>query len=371
MANSPTRIAHVLNGQKARGAEKFAIQLSEALRKFVPRQDVIAMNSNGCLRDDFDDQCLTELKGRPLSFRSVWETYRFLKTSPNLVIIAHGYTALKLLAVSSFFLTREKKPYIIYKKIGETLPWIKKFQFIRLSINRFFLHHADVIVVLGAKQHRELEHILKGSVKKIVTIPNGRKKPLIIKTNSFKDERGSFRIAMLGSLTHEKNVDVALKIVASIKSKGLEVSLDIIGDGPLRHELEKQVNELEISDSVYFYGHLRDPYSVLVNSDILLLCSATEGFPGVIIEAAMLKLTVVCWEVGEIREIVEHNRTGICVEYEDVEALEKAIELVMNDKDLCNRLAVNSYENALKYDIDIIAEQYFTLTGQTSRFSSQ
>ena len=96
----------------------------------------------------------------------------------------------------------------------------------------------------------------------------------------------------------------------------------IVGDGPLRNELETDANDLS---NVHFVGSVSDPRSVLRNLDLFVLPSVNEGFGIAIIEAMAAGVPVVATESGGIPEVVTAE-TGFLVPPKDAAALAKAIE---------------------------------------------
>lgn len=93
------------------------------------------------------------------------------------------------------------------------------------------------------------------------------------------------------------------------------VSLDIVGDGPLRSELELTARNLNISDRVSFLGSL-DRSAVLERlsaASVCVLNSSYEGLPHVLIESVMMGTPVVARDAGGCGEVVVHGRTGLLV----------------------------------------------------------
>lgn len=103
----------------------------------------------------------------------------------------------------------------------------------------------------------------------------------------------SFVIGHVGSFSPVKNHAFLMKLFDQINKKGIESTLCLVGDGPLRNEVEKQVSEMNLNGKILFLG-LRDDVNKLMSVfDVLILPSFFEGMPNVVIEAQAASLPCV------------------------------------------------------------------------------
>jgi glycosyltransferase involved in cell wall biosynthesis len=95
-----------------------------------------------------------------------------------------------------------------------------------------------------------------------------------------------YRFLFVGNLVEGKNPLIAIKIVEHLKSRGLEAKLEMYGDGPLRSDLEKYVNENVLNDFVFFKGSrpLEELKQAYKDSHFLILASKSEGWPKAVAE---------------------------------------------------------------------------------------
>lgn len=161
-------------------------------------------------------------------------------------------------------------------------------------------------------------------------------------------------------LVPAKGLDVLLKACGLLKERGRNFVLHIIGDGPVREDLENMAKQLGIYEETIFYGYMLHPEEFIPFFDIFVLPSRAEAFGSVFAEAALSWLCLIGTDVGGIAEQIEHQVNGLLVPVDDVEALADAIETVLVDPDLRYRLAKNAYEKAIKsYSLDRVIESLY------------
>lgn len=114
--------------------------------------------------------------------------------------------------------------------------------------------------------------------------------------------------------------------------------LIIVGDGPLRTELEERVRCAGIAAQTLFLGARSDVYDVMATFDVLALPSLHEGIPTVLLEAMALGVPIVASKVGGIPEILNDRREALLVPSRDEDALAEAIERFEANPSLCEQM---------------------------------
>ncbi|TVX92607.1 glycosyltransferase family 4 protein [Paenibacillus agilis] len=147
-------------------------------------------------------------------------------------------------------------------------------------------------------------------------------------------------------LVPAKGIDVLLHACAELKRRGYPFVLHIIGDGPIREQLEEMAVELEIYDETIFYGYMLHPEEFMPFSDIFVLPSRAEAFGSVFAEAALCWLALVGTNVGGISEQIEDGVNGLLVPPNDVGALTNAMERVITDSFFRYELARSAWSKA-------------------------
>lgn len=147
-------------------------------------------------------------------------------------------------------------------------------------------------------------------------------------------------------LVPAKGLDILLQACAQLKRRGRSFVLHIIGDGPIRQDLEKMAAELDLYDETIFYGYMLHPEDFMPFFDIFVLPTRAEAFGSVFAEAALCWLALVGTNVGGVAEQIEHGVNGLLVPPDDPGALCDALDRVVSDPEYRNDLARAAWEKA-------------------------
>ncbi len=140
---------------------------------------------------------------------------------------------------------------------------------------------------------------------------------------------GAAVLCAVGRLTLQKNFPLMLDALAQVGDKNW--CLLLVGDGEERDALVRQADSLGIAERVRFLGKRNDVPRIMQASDLMVMSSAWEGFPYVVIEALANRLPVVSTDVGGVREAVIDDTTGLLVPPGDKGRLVQALERALSD----------------------------------------
>lgn len=140
-------------------------------------------------------------------------------------------------------------------------------------------------------------------------------------------------VFFVGRLSEEKNPDAFVNVAGRILDthKNKKIKFYIIGDGPMRHDIEKQLNTIH-SDGITYLGYQSEVARYLSAADVFVLPSAIEGFPLSILEAMAMKVVVIASRVGAIPDVIKHGHNGYIVEPGSVNEIEKIIIELESDR---------------------------------------
>jgi len=148
----------------------------------------------------------------------------------------------------------------------------------------------------------------------------------------------AFVVSWLGRMTEIKRADRLLRAFACLHAERDDAQLLVVGDGPLRPELEELARELGVAGAAHFTGFRSDVGSVYAAADAVALTSANEGTPVSVIEAQAAGLPVVSTDVGGVRDVVLDGKSGYVVDGADVEQIAERLARLGADGDLRRRL---------------------------------
>jgi glycosyltransferase involved in cell wall biosynthesis len=187
---------------------------------------------------------------------------------------------------------------------------------------------ADHRVVVSEAALRDLAELTRIDPKRFELIYNPIHVPAEIRSTAEGDAAwggGGPRILTVGSLKRAKNQALLLRAFARLG--GTDVRLMILGEGPLRSELESLAMELGIAGRLVMPGFAIDPWPYYASADLFVLSSDWEGLPMVIIEALAAGLPVVSTDCPSgPRELLDEGRFGTLVPTGDEVALARAME---------------------------------------------
>lgn len=183
----------------------------------------------------------------------------------------------------------------------------------------------------------------------------------------FRGERSlaaTLRVVSVGRLSPEKGQLILLGAVAMLCAKGIMVELVLVGDGPFKEGIEREVSRLGLQDQVTLTGELsaEDVQAHLLSADVFCLPSFAEGLPVSIMEAMAIGVPVVSTLIGGIPELAIDGKTALTVPASNVDALAEALSRMMSDDDFRQR-AVKAAREAVvqRHDRERNADQLATL----------
>ncbi len=191
-------------------------------------------------------------------------------------------------------------------------------------------------------------------------IPNGIR---VKELQSAHAQRVPGRILFIGRLEKMKGVYVLISAFKDVAARHPDATLRIVGDGSQRQVLEQHAKDLGVSDRVTFVGavphdRVAEEYAA---AEIFCGLSRSEALGNVFLEAQAAGCAVIGTTVGGIPDIVKDGETGLLVAPGSFAEAAGAIEQLLTDKALRERLATAGKAHAAAYDWDSIAERYGAL----------
>lgn len=149
---------------------------------------------------------------------------------------------------------------------------------------------------------------------------------------------GDFVIGCVGNYRDLKRHGLLIDAFATLARDQSDLLLVLVGDGPMRPEMERQIAALGLGDRVLLHGRELDPRPMYGAFDIVVQSSRSEGLPNVLLEAAAAGRPIVATDAGGSGEIVIDGRTGLLVPIDDLDSLTGALRRATQDPDLRQRI---------------------------------
>jgi glycosyltransferase involved in cell wall biosynthesis len=173
--------------------------------------------------------------------------------------------------------------------------------------------------------------------EKIALVPDG------LAGDAFRESTAPppppFRLVHAGAFDGQKGQDVVVETLARLSRGGIDVHALFLGDGPARAAVEALASARGVADRCTFAGQVDDAGARFAASHLMLLPSASEGGPLVLVEAMAAGCPVVGHDVGGSREMVAGGDAGVLVTSRDPAAWEEAVRGVLLDPARRARLA--------------------------------
>ncbi len=154
---------------------------------------------------------------------------------------------------------------------------------------------------------------------------------------AFDYKNDAFNIVTVARLSKEMGFDRALKAIKSCKREGFNIQYHIVGAGDQAQKLKALSKELDLENTVTFYGNQQNPYPFIAGADLLLLTSYHEAAPMVFDEAASLNVPVLATETTSTKEMITDSNAGIVCENSD-KAISDALLNVFQNKELLGKI---------------------------------
>ncbi|MFD9628191.1 CDP-glycerol glycerophosphotransferase family protein [Peribacillus muralis] len=139
-----------------------------------------------------------------------------------------------------------------------------------------------------------------------------------------------YNFVNMGRLSPEKGQDNLIRAFASFHEKHKNSKLYILGQGPLRGDLQAIIDELELNHSIHLLGQLENPFSFMEKCDCFVLSSHYEGQPMVLLEAMTLGMKIMATDIVANRTVLENGKYGLLVE-NSINGLENGLATMANN----------------------------------------
>jgi glycosyltransferase involved in cell wall biosynthesis len=259
------------------------------------------------------------------------------------IVHAHGYSAAGAAALARRLTPRARLVCTLHNFLTAT-----SARAITGWRARWLLHliarRADRIITVSDSLHEQFAGIADAAHGKLVTIANGidlrgfgESDPASARHELRLPEAGPV-VGMVGRLAAQKGPLDFVRAAAVAHARFPDAYFVLIGDGPLRGEVEKLAGDLGISNSLMLAGHRPDAPMLTEVFDVAVIASVSEGSSLTAMEAMAWGKPVAGTAVGGVREVVVDGETGILVPPGEAQALGEAVASLLADPERARAL---------------------------------
>lgn len=168
-------------------------------------------------------------------------------------------------------------------------------------------------------------------------------------------------IGIAASLVASKDLFTFIAVAQQMISQGFNAKFVIIGEGPLKAELQAYAIQLGIANDVIFLGFRTDIPTLLPQLTVFMLTSRQEGMGSAILEAMASQVPVIATRVGGIPELINDGETGLLANSGDIKNLTAALIRLLTDKTLGQRLVEQAKQRLTHFTVAAMAAKTLTL----------
>ena len=344
--STPLRVLHVITGLEVGGAERVLLETARYQRAEGHAVGVCALRPGGPLAPAVREVCplFTVDMGHALTPGVVWRLARLMRRGRYDVVHSYLYQANLVARVAA----RLARVPVNISSVRCSYTWLNWKHFL---VDRWTARLADCITSVS-EATRQFSIEREGlPAAKIVTLRNGID---VARFDAAVADRAETRAAtraalgytttdlvvcMTGRLHEQKGHTSLFQAAERLKDRYPHLRLLIVGDGPARAALERECQARGLSGMVTFLGIRKDVPALLAASDLFAFPSLYEGLPNAVLEALALYCPVVASTADGTVEIIENEVHGLLVPPADAAALTVALERLLADPALRQKLA--------------------------------
>lgn len=331
------KIAFYIGSLRKGGAERVFVNLAEFFRRegyhvimvtqYRKEDEYVLPDGIKRILSDIEEEKVSSSRivnffRRLNKLHAIWKTER-----PALILSCIGKN--NFMTVVTAFGTGAKPVVSVVGEAGEEYPTTA----MRRMADFLFSRAAGIIL----QTERSRDFFCKKVGERAVILPNSLNPAFIRPRYEGTREK---RIVSVGRMDANKNHEMQIRAFAALKERYPDYELVIYGDGELRPDLEALAASLGVSGRVVLPGVVQDVARRIERASLFLLTSYSEGVSNALIEALALGLAVIATDVpsGGTEELMTDGVNGLVIPAGDRDALEEAMDRLLGDRELADRL---------------------------------
>ena len=266
------------------------------------------------------------------------------------------------IVAATSIITLRNRPLLVARETNSLRARRDLSFFQRAAVGQVY-RRAAVVVALSEGVRRELLDDFLLEPERVVTIHN----PVDVEdfrsraSNAARPWQGDGSVVVAaGRLVQQKGFDTLLRAFAAMCAT--DTRLVILGEGPERAALTTLAGHLGVTPRLIMPGHVQDPAPWFAHAAVFALSSRWEGFGHVLVEALACGAAVVAFDCPYgPADIIEDGKTGILLPQQDADAMAKALDELVGNRELVGRLRDAGRRSARRFAAPAIARTYAAL----------
>lgn len=327
------RLAVCLPSLRLGGAERVALNLIEGLLERGYRVDAVAADANGPLAADVPAGAERIDLGAPRMAQAIGPLVRYLRRARPAAVISHVHHLNLAVSLARSWVQAPCRLLLVeHNTLGEKARGGQVRIGLRSGLRWAYTRRGVGLVAVSHGVAESLACELRLPRESIHVVANpviGARSARLLQAapaHPWAQDPGAPLVLAVGRLVPQKDVATLLAAFARLRLRR-EARLVILGDGPLRAELQAQRDRLACAADVDFAGQVANPWPYYRAASVTALSSRFEGLPTVLIEALASGSPVVATDCPSgPREILDGGRYGLLAPVGDAEALAAALD---------------------------------------------
>lgn len=357
------RIAQVITGLVLGGGGQVVWTIARKIDRTQFEMDVYCVIEGGDLVDDIEqmgfkvkvlERVYDHRRLLPYDLMKILELARDLKKGQYDIVHTHLYQADVIGRIAGILAGVPR----MVKSLHNMGEWKTAWH---LTVDRLLLTKTDKVICCSEHQKEAAIRQEGLSAKQVTTIYNGVDlkrfesfQNRLHYASSLKLDLTCRIVGTVGRMIEAKGQKYLLQAIPLILANHPSTQFLLIGDGPLRKELEGLVKNTFYEDQVFFVGLRKDIPQLLGLMDVFVFPSLSEGFSIALLEAMAARLPVIASDIRPLSEAVVHEETGFLVEPRSPRAIACAVNKLLDNEDLRLRMGESGRERVARYFTDDI-----------------
>lgn len=361
------KILHVINNLGSGGAEKLIEDTLPLINQYsdVKIELLILTGNNNVFDEKLKNSGINIYNLESMNIYNpinIFKIRKFLKNNSYDLIHIHLFPTFYWVTIANMLNFRNKIPLVMTEH--STYNRRRKYKFFKI-FDKFIYNQIDKVISISKDTQLNLKKWLdiNKDDNKFEIINNG------INTKKFKNAKsykkndllngyssGDILITMVGRFSEQKDQKTLIKATNHLPN---EFNLILIGEGNLKSDCEKLVEDLKMNDRVHFLGFRKDVERIMKTSDIIVLSSNWEGFGLVAVEGMAAGKPLIASNVSGLRNIVKN--AGLLFEPKNAKQLTKLIKNLSEDQKFYDKISEKCLNRAESYDLKNMIDKQIDL----------